>query len=191
MRFLFLSFLLIAALPARAEADRFIPVCMSGEAAGQGACSAQPQPGSRSDAWACTRDTRTRLVWSLESGRGDWRYATTAYPKALNETSRCGFSSGWRLPTRSELLTLLNRSGGGAQTLLQTLASRDAARPPAIDVRHFPGSQEDGYWSADTFGPDPSFAWFVFFKPGYDNEGNAYSSFKAETKYARLVHDDR
>ncbi len=174
MRTLFLLTLLFAVSLARAESPDFTKVCMSGESAGQGSCPSNPSPGNSPNDWACTSDNSRKLVWSLESGSGNWDYAINAYPKIMNSTVRCGYSSGWRMPTRSELLSILFPGSAGKQ---------------AIDTRYFPGVTGDWYWSADTFAPDPTFAWFVYFVTGYKNEGNAYSGYKTYIKYIRLVHD--
>ncbi len=174
MRTLLPLLLLIAASMVHADGADFTKVCMSGESSGQGSCPSNPQPGSNPNEWACTRDNSSKLVWSLESGSGNWDYAITSYPKTMNAVSRCGFNSGWRAPTRKELLTILDRRSSSKQ---------------AIDAHYFPGNIGDWYWTADTFAPDPTYAWFVFFVSGYKNEGNAYSGFKTYVKNVRLVHD--
>jgi len=71
---------------------------MSGELAGHGACPANPAR-EPVPTMACTKDNVTNLVWSLDSPSYNWADATTTYPTAMNVTSRCGFNTGWRLPT--------------------------------------------------------------------------------------------
>ncbi len=120
----------------------FTKVCMSGELAGQGNCPTSPSEGLGADNWACTKDNHTNLLWSLENGWDNWISATTTYPAAMNDTNRCGYNTGWRAPTRRELLSIVHNGTYG----------------PAIDVNYFPDTFNTLYWSADTWAPDP---WFV------------------------------
>jgi len=146
----------------------FTRVCMSGELEGQGACPASPALGNISNDWACTKDNVTNLIWSLDSGYGKWTpYATTDYPTAMNRANRCGFSTGWRLPTRRELLSIVN----------------NGATRPAIDSSYFPNTQILGYWSADI---DTSYsvdAWLVIFLDGRTTQDNM----TFPSNYVRLV----
>jgi hypothetical protein len=190
MRRVFMISALLATMTVHAAEDPFVPVCMSGELAGKGACPAQPKPGKEAGNWACTRDTKTNLVWSIETGKGNWDYARGDYAKAANREARCGFANGWRLPTRDELLTLLVRDSGPF-VRMQSLLKKDSTGQVAIDTRYFPDTRPDAYWTADSLAPDPSFALFVFFKAGYSNEGNSYAETKSEENYIRLVHDRR
>jgi hypothetical protein len=147
-------------------------VCMSGALAGTGACAASPaaavdQAAPTANEWACTKDNVTKLVWSLESGSGNWTdYATAAYPTAVNATTRCGFNTGWRLPTRRELLSLVHNGTSN----------------PAIDTAYFPGTVATYYWSNDTYAPNPAGAWVVDF---YD--GGTGASVKTVNYSVRLV----
>lgn len=143
-------------------------VCMSGELAGQGACPANPVQGTGANQWACTKDNLTHRIWSLESGYGSWSsYATSAYPAAMNTSNRCGFNSGWRLPTRRELFSI----------------SHHGRTYPAIDTDYFPGTGASNYYaSADTVLSNPGNAWVVFFGAGTSGSGS-----KADTFYVRLV----
>lgn len=176
---------------AQANEDRYARICMNGDIAGQGTCPTQPRPGKQPAAWACTRDNQTNLVWSIENGKGSWHYAMEDYPKTTNKESRCGFSSGWRLPTRQELLTIMSDGDSSAVAKLQVLWKRDGINQSAIDARFFPETPADAYWTANSSVHDPSHAWFVYFKPGFDNASNAYMEFKSEVNYIRLVRDVR
>lgn len=175
MRKLFAISSLITIFAASATAGEhtgYTRVCMSGENAGTGACPANPSPGEAANEWACTRDNASKLLWSLESRSGHWNFATTTYPASVNAAGRCGHTAGWRAPTRSELLSIRDANQPGKQ---------------AINTNYFPGTAGDWYWTADTFEPDPSYAWFVYFVTGYNNRGNAYSGFKTYTQHVRLV----
>jgi hypothetical protein len=158
------------ALPAKtgggAAGFDFTRVCMNGTLNCAGAANTGSSPAA-SD-WACTKDNVTNLIWSLQSGYGDWTtYAQTTLPTATNAASRCGFASGWRLPTRRELLGIVHNG---------------LATPPMIDANYFPGTVSDWYWTSDTYAPFPSNAWFVGFNFG---GSSAYS--KTYSYYVRLV----
>lgn len=123
--------------------------------------------GTTSTDWACTKDNVTNLIWSLESGFGDWTtYAQNTLPTATNGASRCGFSTGWRLPTRRELLSTVHNG---------------LASGPMIDANYLPDTQSN-YWTSDTLALDPSGAWTVNFDTAYIGYGS-----KGGTKYVRLV----
>ncbi len=180
----------LAVTAVQAEEGRFVQVCMSGAVAGNGTCPSQPSPGVQRDSWSCTQDRKTNLVWSIETGKGHWHYARGEYSAKANRQSRCGFATGWRLPSRSELVTILDRNEG-ALARVQTLLSKNGSGKAAIDARYFPATLPDVYWTADTLAADPGMALFVYFKPGFDNEGNAYADSKSEDNYIRLVHAPR
>lgn len=149
-------------------------ICFNGDAEGSGSCTGAlvantnaTATGSPSTDWACTKDNVTNLIWSLQSGSGDWTtYAQTTLPNATNAAVRCGYSSGWRLPTRRELLSIVH----------------NGASSPVIDSAYFPATQNSWYWSADTYAPGPAGAWFVNFNDGYTNYDN-----KTNSGYFRLV----
>jgi hypothetical protein len=154
----------------------FTRVCMNGDLAGSGSCATNPtaavdQSLPNSTDWACTKDNVTNLIWSLEPGSGDWTtYASPALPAAHNNANsglgRCGFNTGWRLPTRRELLNIVLNDGSH----------------PAIDANYFPATQSSWYWTGDTYAPNPSNAWVVRFYDGDTGPVNKTYSF-----YVRLV----
>ena len=117
-------------------------------------------PGSH----ACVKDNQTKLIWSTETiSNVTWVDAQTT----ATTYSHCGYTTGWRLPTRRELLSIVHH---GASSL-------------AIDSTYFPATQSDWYWSGDTYAPDPTKAWYVIF--GFGNTG-AYSKTTYPTR-VRLV----
>ena len=92
---------------------------------------------------------------------------TQAYAAAVNAAGLCG-QTGWRLPTRRELLSI---------------AHNGAASAPSIDTTYFPDSQSNwAWWTSDTYEPVPAGAWIVYF---YGGDSNAFS--KALTYSVRLV----
>lgn len=156
----------------------YTKVCFNGNPEGSGTCTGTlianttaTATGTPSTDWACTRDNVTNLIWSLESGLGIWTsYASTAYPSAMNTANRCGYNTGWRLPTRRELLSIVNN---GAANL-------------AIDVAYFPGTFSNRYWSSDLYALDADQVWFVDFL--YVDDGNTGVVAGDLQVYARLVH---
>ena len=117
-------------------------------------------PGSHE----CVKDNVTGLVWSTQTlSQMNWGDAQTQ-PTNYN---RCGLSSGWRVPTRRELLSIVNYGGGS----------------PMIDGSYFPGTQPNHYWSSDQNAQSSDQAWIVSFSDsssGFDNKTGSY--------YVRLVH---
>lgn len=100
-------------------------------------------PGSH----ACVKDNVTNLIWSTETlSDKTWSAAATA----AASYSRCGFSSGWRVPTRRELTSIVHR--GTSQ--------------PAIDSAYFPNTVSWYYWSSDNYKGDPASVWLVGFEFG-------------------------
>lgn len=107
-------------------------VCASGEDEGHGACASppplpadleHPEPND----WACLRDNVTGLTFTLGNpAQVSWDEASStaedSYIGRANASSRCGFSSGWRVPHRREALSLTN---------LQR-------RLPSVDPAYFP-----------------------------------------------------
>lgn len=130
----------------------FTKVCMSGQLAGQGSCPADPPVGTGTNEWACTKDNHTNLIWSLDSPVIHWT-ATSTYTAAMNASNRCGYNSGWRSPTRRELLSIVHNGTGN----------------PAIDTGYFPNTTVVGYyWTGQTAAPWAAVDvyWYVGFSSG-------------------------
>jgi len=139
----------------------FSKVCFNGDVQGSGTCTGAlvanttgTATGTASTDWACSRDNVTNLVWSLQTQTATWNAASAgSYPNAgHNSASRCGFNTGWRLPTRRELLSIVHNG---------------LAAAPTVDANYFPSTQASWYWTSDTYAPYPSNAWVVDFDKGY------------------------
>lgn len=145
----------------------FTKVCMDGTLNCATASDTGATPAST--AWACTKDNVTNLIWSLQTQSATWNTASAGtYPDAGHNTAtRCGFNTGWRLPTRRELLSIVH-SGLSAG--------------PMVDVNYFPATVSNYYWTSDTYAPNPSNAWIVVFSYGFTVANN-----KTITGYVRLV----
>ena len=156
----------------------FTKLCWNGDAEGSGTCtgtlvantsaSASGTPGTD---WACTKDNHTNLIWSLQSVSNiSWNDATSTAggsPIAThNGASRCGFATGWRVPTRRELLSIVHHG----------------AYLPAIDGAYFPATVNDWYWTNDFYAPGPAYARVVSF-----SNGGTYAGSKTNAYHVRLV----
>jgi len=152
--------------------------------------------------WACTQDNITGLTWENKTAAStDLRYSdhtyswynsdgstnggnagntgsntcnatlpgnlcnTEAFIGALNPARLCAHAD-WRMPTRRELLTLV-------------YADKSI---PSIDPSYFPNPPASPFWSASSYVPDPSSAWFVDFADGYSNATD-----KSHSNSVRLV----
>lgn len=174
----------------------FTRVCMSGEAAGTGKCPPNPSLGTGPNNWACTLDNVTGLLWEVKTegglrGQGNtygWFQPdgtanggepgvenggacegsgcdTRAFAAAVNALRLCG-ASDWRVPTRKELLSIVDNS----------------RFDPAIDPSYFPNTASVHFWSSTPYPEQPNSAWHVYF-----HYGEAYPNQKANAHPVRLV----
>ena len=95
-------------------------------------------------------DHTTGLMWTIDDiadDRMNWNDADAA-AKAVT----LGGFNDWRLPTRQELLTLVDDTRFG----------------PAIDTAAFPRCKSAWYWTSTSWAGSPaSAAWVVYFGHGY------------------------
>ena len=146
---------------------------------------------------ACVLDNTTKLVWevkinpsgSLQTGghRYTWYNGTVGTPDGgdnclnptrcdtqkfvedVNTAGLCGYNSGWRLPTRRELLSLIHYG----------------TIPPAIDSGYFVSSVAQFTWTSDPNAANPATeAWMVEFGFG-DSIPQAFT----EALAVRVVRD--
>jgi len=141
--------------------------------------------------WACVKSTETGLIWEVKSPESGLHYrgntyswqqsgpnASTAtctgsacntsdYVQAVNAQGYCGFDD-WRLPTRDELHTLVDRN--------------TVYPAPTINVDYFPNTVNSYYWTASANAYDQRLAWFIYFGSGYE-----YYDLKTAPFAVRLV----
>ena len=161
----------------------FTRVCHSGEAAGAGACPALPALGSGPNDWGCTRDNASGLLWEIKTAEPGPRHPdrtfsqfTTAYNpsrelgsgndaagylSAVNAQRVCG-ATDWRLPTRLELLGLIDY--------------RSAPTAMAIAAAYFPNPptklSKSVFWSGSAAAGLGTNAWGIDFADGSAGDDN-------------------
>lgn len=155
-------------LPDPVDGNRgfsFARICRSGQIAGEGTCPEMPVRGPGSDDWGCTLDRVTGLIWELKEADGgsrDWQATYTnlrpgngsyggitdaaGYVSAVNATGLCG-ASDWRLPTRTELIGVLDFG--------------IALPGPLMPATWFPNVLSRQYWTADGTGASGPDAYYV------------------------------
>lgn len=92
---------------------------------------------------------------------------TVGYVAAVNTTNLCGYSN-WRLPTKTELLGIVDASS--------------APTGPTINTAWFPNTQANGYWASDAFLTDET-AVGVYFNLGLDT--NFSRTYNARVRLVR------
>lgn len=88
------------------------------------------------------------------TGTGDAATDMQAYLKALNDTKFGGFSD-WRVPTVTELTTIVNHSRIN----------------PSVNMAWFPNTVSSGYWSSTAFAYHKQSVWIVRFSDGNSSSG--------------------
>jgi hypothetical protein len=112
------------------------------------------------------KDNKTGLVWQQAVAiQDDW----------TNAKSDCaglrlgGFSSGWRLPTKLEL---------------ESLVDFGVASPgPTIDSKAFPLTPAEAFWTSTLWGGTSNYAWYVDFGSGSSRHYYTTTSYRV-----RCVH---
>lgn len=130
-----------------------------------------------SDDGTTVADARTGLVWKRCGEGQTWDGTTCAgeasahtWQQALRLAKKASFAgkSSWRLPTREELSSILER----------------ACHSPAIDLQVFPATPSAWFWSASQVTSCTGGAWAV----GFDY-GDGSSDDESSLNRVRLVRD--
>lgn len=97
------------------------------------------------------RDTTTGLMWAVAFSDSLDYAGALAYIAKLNAEKYLGYDD-WRMPTRVELLTLVD----------------DTRYAPAIDTDAFPGTPSEWFWTDTPHAKtQKGFAWIVHFLSGH------------------------
>ena len=131
--------------------------------------------------WSCVQDNVTRLIWEHKTdpesrpwynsnnstnggyaGNANGISNTQTYVDSINKSNLCGRSTGWRVPTIKELVSLINSS----KMINSTLTGM------AVDGNYFKGINASNrfFWSATPSAADQNMAWGVNFEIGYADQ---------------------
>jgi hypothetical protein len=108
-------------------------------------------------------DTKTGLTWQRAVPAGTFTQADGA--AQCQSLALGGFSSGWRLPAKKELDSIVDPVGYG----------------PAVDPNAFPGTPNQFFWSSSS--SSNGNGWYVDFTNGADSTAAPSQSFRI-----RCVH---
>lgn len=108
---------------------------------------------------------------------------TFAFAKKVNETGLCGHNDGWRLPSKNELLSIVdNTRYTGKLTTVTDPATGTVSRVAAlaaIDPIFFPNTPALDFWSASPMANGQNNAWSVYFYYGsIGNNSNKNNLFR-------------
>lgn len=120
-------------------------------------------------------DKDTGLMWQKGENAAEfnWYQASGTYDEKFNSSTQnvCGSLSlaggGWRLPTLTELQSLVEES-----------------LKPTINTTYFPNVHANSYWSSTTYANNTDYAWIVDFDYGYVGYHFFYKDYSS---YVRCV----
>ncbi len=121
------------------------------------------------DAAGCITDNVTGLTWAPSApATATWNDAN-AQAHDADATALCGFTTGWRLPTKQELLSLVDAG----------------TTAPMIDRTFFTSTLAGDFWTTDSYAVDNRAAWIVSFGVGLTEPFTKLSP--RNLTYTRLV----
>jgi hypothetical protein len=107
------------------------------------------------------RDVGTGLLWQRSAPDGTFNFDDArTYCSQLQLAGQ----QGWRLPSMTELLTLIDEG---------------AAAAPMIDASAFPNTPSEAFWTSSEFGGVPGMAWQVYFDHGNGLYGLPSAQYRA------------
>ena len=124
--------------------------------------TSHPAPSAHYDLQSETvRDVGTGLLWQRSTPD-----RTFTFDDARTYCSQLSLAGqlGWRLPSMTELLTLIDEG---------------AATAPMIDATAFPNTPSEAFWTSSEFGGVSGMAWQVYFDHGNGLYGLPSAQFRA------------
>lgn len=118
------------------------------------------------------QDTRTGLLWQQKAQHGTQGYQWSEAADYCAALTLGGIPSGWRVPTKIELETLVD------------VRRFDPA--PMIDETAFPETPAALFWTSSLVGTDVNWAWAVSFSFGYSSYHKPLDA--ASAFWVRCVH---
>jgi hypothetical protein len=118
------------------------------------------------------KDAKTGLIWQRASPTTTYGWdgtgtSATSSQYYCNHLSLGAYPSGWRLPAKKELETLVDPE----------------VFNPSMDTTVFPGTQSSCYWTSTSGAGASGWAWYVHFFHGYGGTNTSTS-----TCYVRCAH---
>ena len=153
--------------------------------------------GTGPNDWTCTKDNKTGLIWEVKTTDGKLRDMGNKYTNysgdnsstnadgfisEVNKQSLCG-GANWRLPTKQELMTLVNCSDG-KYNVDRSCVNYENVIQPTINTTYFPNTLSYMFWSSSSDANLQNYKWFIYFGGGTMNNSNT-----SGTYYLRLVRD--
>ena len=116
-------------------------------------------------------DRVTGLMWQrqVDATSRSWTDATA--------TCAClslGGHADWRLPTRMELVSIVD-------------FTQDA---PAIDRQAFPDTPGAWFWTSSLWADNPTFAWYLYFENGFSNFNDQEATYRVRCVREPAVRPD-
>ena len=96
-------------------------------------------------------DSRTGLMWQRHTSEKSFNLAEA---KQYAAKLRLGGYEDWRVPTKEELLNIVDRTRTN----------------PAIDIEVFPNTPSEYFWTVSPDAYSSSYAWIVYFSYGSSND---------------------
>jgi hypothetical protein len=144
------------------------------------ACPVTP-PGSRFASWKIPHPAGTEGAGnphSYDTSAADvvvdrvtgltWQRRVDAVSRSwVDATGYCaclalGGHEDWRLPTRMELVSIVDFS----------------RHSPAVDVEAFPDTPGAWFWTSSRWADDPTFAWYLYFENGFSNFNDQEATYR-------------
>ena len=163
--------------------------CKSGYTWNGGSCqsnggSSLPECSSSTTSFPC-KDSSTNYIWSAKNTDGKTWQQAKDHCTGLNTSNYGGYSSGWHLPTISELRTLIQNCSGTQMPggscgvrddevvcLSSSCQGEDCYSCSDSTGWHSKFGDTGAFWSS-SFNPDiPCYAWTVNFSNGKVNTGS-------------------